>query len=99
MWTIIEGPEEIPPLKDHHCLRFVIERGEDRRELFVEISGTAAACDPDTLPSPVGDAVRTNGLDAVQRYVEEANRDGTEPPSTIEITTTGEWKRIAPTFA
>lgn len=99
MWRIIEGPEPVAPLGDHHRFRFVVERNDARRELFVHISGTVAASDVDTLPSPIDEAVRTNGLDTAQRYVDEINRDGTAPPSAIEVNTTGEWLQIAPAFA
>ena len=91
MWQILSGPELVAPIADHRRLRFVI--GSDRavRELHVEISGTAASSAPGSLPLPIGDAVRTDGRDAVERYL----ADG-KPPAIIRISTTGMSPSIAP---
>ena len=60
-WTIVLGPEEVRPLADHARYRYVFERDDDTQEVFVEITGTAAATDARTLPSPLDDAVSTRG--------------------------------------
>jgi hypothetical protein len=92
MWSVVQGPELVVPLADHRRLRFVVERGEEAREIFVEISGTAAACDPYALPYPVSAAVRTDGLSAVEHYLAEG-----DPPAIIEVGTNGIWSSIVPT--
>jgi hypothetical protein len=46
------------------------------------------------LPSPISDAVHTDGRHAVERYLAEG-----EPPAIIRVSTTGTWPSITPEFA
>ncbi len=94
VWQILSGPELVAPIADHRRLRFVIGSDLAVRELYVEISGTAAACAPDSFPSLIGEAVRTDGRDAVERYLAQG-----EPPAIIRISTTGMEPSITPEFA
>ena len=60
-WSIVSC-EELPPLRDVLLLRYLVQREDsERREVFVELSGTVAATSPDTLPSPLDEVVRTPG--------------------------------------
>ena len=93
MWEVVEGPERAPSLADHRRLRFTVRQGDEARQIFVEISGTAAACDADSLPYPISEAVRTDGLHAVERYISEH-----DPPEVIRVTTSGTWSSIAPSY-
>jgi hypothetical protein len=68
MWQILSGADLVVPLADHRRLRFVVGSETAVREVYVEISGSAVASDPKTLPSSIGEAVRTDGRDAVKRY-------------------------------
>ena len=94
VWEILSGPELVAPIADHRRLRFLIGSDLAVRELHAQISGTAAACAPDSLPSPIGEAVRTDGRHAVERYLAEG-----EPPAIIRISTTGMWPSITPEYA
>ena len=94
VWEILSGPQLVAPIADSPSPAILIGSDLAVRELHVEISGTAAACAPDSLPSPIGEAVRTDGRDAVERYLGEG-----EPPAIIRISTTGMWPSIAPEFA
>lgn len=84
---------EVRAVNDGHRFRFVVERDGERRDLFVEISGTAYLS-AESLPSPLDDDASTDGLHAAQRYIDEANESDGEPPVTIEVSTT----RVVPTF-
>jgi hypothetical protein len=88
MWNVIEGPIPAAPQADHHRYLYVIEREADRRELYVELSGTVAACAPETLPDPVGEMVTTNGRAAVERYLNDE-----EPPGIVRVHTAG-WEPV-----
>ena len=88
MWNIIEGPIEVAPIADHRRFLCVIEKGEKRQEVYAEISGTAAACNPRTLPSPVDEMVVTEGRAAVERYLADD-----DPPGVIQIHTLG-WRPV-----
>ena len=66
-------------------LRYLLERDDgERREVFVELSGTVAATSPDTLPSPLDDIVRTRG-----RRLIEAGADRIYPVRRIIVHTQG----------
>jgi hypothetical protein len=82
-WSIVSGPEEVRPLADHHRFRCVVARGDVRRDVFVEITGTAWATDINTLPSPVNEAVRTRGASELTKVL-----DKVEPPARIVVSTT-----------
>jgi hypothetical protein len=66
----ITGPASVAPLADHHRFRFIVLDDDGKSEIYVEISGTAMACEPDALPSPLGEVVRTRGRCLVERAVE-----------------------------
>jgi len=83
-WTIASGPEEVAPVADHTRLRYVLRRDGEEREVFVELSGTAWASEPDSLPSPLDDVVRSRGRLEVERHL-----DRHEPPSRLIVTTGG----------
>lgn len=84
MWDVVRGPELVAPLADHRRLRFTARQAGEVREIFVEISGTAAACNPDTLPFPISEIVRTDGAHAVEHYLAVG-----DPPAVISVSTTG----------
>lgn len=88
MWNIIEGPIPVAPLADHDRYLYVIERGAERRELYAELSGTVAACAPETLADPVGEMVTTRGRAAVERYLSDD-----EPPAIVRIHSAG-WQPL-----
>src|SRR3954452_344008 len=79
-WTIHSGPQLVEPYADHTRYQYVLERGEDTRDVFVEISNTAAAVDPATLPSPIDEAVKSKGETLVAR-----NLHRLDPPVRIAI--------------
>lgn len=81
-WVVVNGPEEAPPLADHRRFRFVVRRGDQEREVFVEFSGTVARTDPDSLASPLGGHVRSRG-----RSVLDSCAQRTEPPARIIVNT------------
>jgi hypothetical protein len=60
-WKIVGGPAPQPRLADSERYIYVVERGSVRTGVEVELSGTVMACDVETLPSPVDEAVRTKG--------------------------------------
>ena len=82
-WSIVSGPEEVRPVPDHRRFRHVVARGDVRRDVFVEITGTAWVTDIDTLPSPVNEAVRTLGASELTKVL-----DKLEPPARIVVSTT-----------
>jgi hypothetical protein len=82
-WTIVSGPEEVPPVADHRRFHYVIERRAERREVFVEVTGTAASSDPRTLPSPLDDAVSSHGASELVELLERGIA-----PARIVISTT-----------
>src|SRR4051812_38990555 len=88
MWQVVEGPASVAPLADHHRYLYMLQRGKERRELYVELSRTLAACAPETLPSPLGHMVTTRGLLAVERYLSDD-----EPPVIVQVHTEG-WRPI-----
>ena len=69
-WTIVSGPEEVPPVADHRRYHYVIERRGERHDVFVEITSTAAASDPRTLPSPLDEAVSSRGVSELVELIE-----------------------------
>jgi hypothetical protein len=48
---------------DHHRFRFIVLDDDGASEIYVEISGTAMACEPDALPTPLGEVIRTRGAE------------------------------------
>ena len=82
-WLLEAEPEQVRPIGDGERWRYVVHDGAgERRDVFVELSGTVAACDPSGLPSPIDEAARTLG-----RSVIEASVDRLEPPAVITVTT------------
>jgi hypothetical protein len=83
-WDLVNGPRRARPVGDGQRWGYVFagDRGE-QCETFVEVSGTAAATDPNTLPSPLDEAVRTRG-----RSVLENSPRRSEPPAVIFVSTT-----------
>lgn len=65
--TTIQGPERLPALTDHHRFKYVVLDDDGVREVVVVVSGTVMACDPEALPSPLGEVVRTKGRVLVER--------------------------------
>jgi hypothetical protein len=83
-WSIVSC-EELRPPRDVLLLRYLVQREDgERREVFVEFTGTVAATSPDTLPSPLDEVARTRG-----RSVIEAGADRIEPVARITVSTTG----------
>lgn len=85
MWILTEGPTEVPSARDSRVFAYAIERDGIKRMALVELSGTVMACEPETLPSPIDDAVRSNGETLLRSVL--AARD--EPPRRIVVNTTG----------
>lgn len=83
-WRIIRGPERLDSLPTADQQRYGYTVGDDgqTREVIVEVSGSVAASDPAGLPSPIGEAARTNGRSAV-----EAQLGRLELPQRITVTT------------
>lgn len=86
MWRITAGPDPGPwEGRDATGWRWQIERNQnEHRRLLVEVSGTAMAVDPATLPPDVRAARDTEGRSAVEAIL---NRD--DPPGRIGFTTDG----------
>jgi hypothetical protein len=61
----------------------VLANADEQREVFVELSGTANASEPESLPSPIGKAVATQG-----RSVIESRLQRVEPVSRLVVTST-----------
>lgn len=61
-WTVVSEPERLLSLGAHDRYAITLEKNGATREVFVQISYTAAACDSSTLPSPVREFVRTKGV-------------------------------------
>lgn len=59
-------------MSDSERFEYIIERGAVRAGVVVELSGTPMACDANTLPSTLDDAVRTEGRLVVEAYAGEA---------------------------
>lgn len=68
---------------DHLRLRYVLGSEDETRDVFVEISRTAEAAEPATLPAPVDEAVARGG-----RSVIESQLNRTEPFAKVVITST-----------
>lgn len=52
---------------DGPCYRWQVETPSGSVDVDIYFSGTVAACDPDSLPSQIGDAVRTRGRSVIER--------------------------------
>lgn len=85
-WSLVSGPAEVPPLADHRRYQYVVERRDERREVFVEVTGTAAAVDPHTLPSPLDEAVTSRGASELLRLLERGVAPTRIVISTREVT-------------
>lgn len=81
-WRVIGEPQQVSSVRDGVRWRYVMERddGKRRDDVFVELSGTAAASAPESFPSPLDEAVGTRG-----RSVLERGADRVEPPSVVWI--------------
>ncbi|UUY03016.1 hypothetical protein LRS13_20415 [Svornostia abyssi] len=84
-WNIVGAPEQVLPLGAHDRYEISLEKDGAVRELFVQISYTAAACDPRTLPSPIGDLVRTRG----GAFLDDRQLSRVEPPLLLVVSTLG----------
>ncbi len=71
--TTIQGPELLPALADHHRFKYTVLDERGAREVHVELSGTVMACEPDALPYPLADAVRTKGRFLVERAIKNGS--------------------------
>ncbi|RKQ86066.1 hypothetical protein C8N24_4075 [Solirubrobacter pauli] len=84
-WAIVDGPNELQPLADHRRFRWDLRRGEAKRTIVVELSGSVLASEPAFLPSMIADAVESYGRSAIEQKCLDA-RDAT---SILKVTTTG----------
>jgi hypothetical protein len=67
---------------------FVLERDGQRRDVFVELSGSVTASDPERLDEPLGEFVRTRGLKLVERYLSHVG-----PPAIIKVDNAS-WRAV-----
>lgn len=79
-WEIEGDPQSVAPYAEHSRYRYMLRRGDEHREVFVEVSNTACGTDPATLPSPLDEVVRTSG-----RSVIEANLHRLDPPARVVV--------------
>ena len=83
-WTVVGGPFLQENIRDSQRFMYIIEHAGSRRDVIVELSGTMMGCDPETLASPLGDAVRTRGASFIEQWPE-----GEELPQEIRLSTVG----------
>jgi hypothetical protein len=83
LWVVVGGATPVPATADHQRFELVFGRGDDRRQVFLEITGTAAACEPSTLPPAVAEAIATRGLSVAPLLL-----DRVEPPAKIVVSST-----------
>lgn len=85
-WRITDGPDPASRASvDATGWRWQIERAEgENRRLLIEVSGSAMAVDPRTLPDDARNARETEGRSAVEGILE---RD--DPPGRISFSTHG----------
>ncbi|MEX2032711.1 MAG: hypothetical protein WEA81_07570 [Dehalococcoidia bacterium] len=84
-WRIASGPLPGPwEGKDVVGWLWTIEREEQTKQILIEVSGTAMAVAPETLPDVTKQARETRGLSEVKRLLKAE-----EPPSRITLGTTG----------
>lgn len=72
-WKIVGGPFVQPPVADHERFEYIVERGSVRTGVIVELSGSVMACGPESLPSPLGDAVVTRGRSVIEARASDAH--------------------------
>jgi hypothetical protein len=84
-WVIVEGPiDHSEPGVDGRGWLWQIQREEEQRGVFVEVSGTALSSDPTGLARETAEAIATRGGAALDHVL-----DLDEPPGVIRCTTTG----------
>lgn len=94
MWTIEGGPIPVETHEDGALFRFVlVDEDRNERRLHVAITDSALCSN---LAEPLAGYVASDGLDAVRKYVDEANAAGSLPPSRIKINTEDDWASAAP---
>lgn len=81
-WSIVSGPDSVSSTADQSLFRYVVRRGDEEREVFVELTGTVARTEPKTLPSPHDEHVRSQG-----RSILEAAAGRREPPARMVVST------------
>jgi hypothetical protein len=82
-WVLVNGSDEVHPVGDGRRFRYVVEREDgEQRDVFVELTGSAAASHPDTFPSPLDEALRTKGRSVIEGCAERV-----EPPAVVWIDT------------
>jgi hypothetical protein len=86
VWKIVAGPLEQQSFADSKRLLYIMERSGVRTGVEIEISRTAMACDPDTLPSPVDDAVRTLGASVIAVHALKPQLPACIKVNTVSVT-------------
>lgn len=89
-WTVVGGPLPQKKIRDGERFLYIIERAGVRRDVIVELPDTLMACAPDTLPSPLGDAVRTRGASSIEQWP-----DDEELPQLFRLSTVGLPSQVA----
>jgi hypothetical protein len=82
-WEVVGDAEEMPSGADGERWRYILRSDSEERDVIVELSGTVAATEPATLPSPLDEAARTKG-----RSVVEAGATRIEPAARILVHST-----------
>ncbi len=83
-WHVVRGPFPQQKIRDSERFLYIIERAGIRRDGVVELSGTMLASEPETLPSPLDDAVRTWGMSFIEQWPEDK-----ELPQELRLSTVG----------
>ncbi|QEC47850.1 hypothetical protein FSW04_09890 [Baekduia soli] len=83
-WKIVGGPVPQPEAGDHRRVLYIAERGTARVGVVVELSGTVLACAPESLASPLDEAVRTMGRSLIEERAHEESL-----PRVLRVSTAG----------
>lgn len=79
-WRIVGEPVQEAPTADRVRLRYPLARGDQTRDVVVELSGTVNASDPDRLSSPLDEIVATQGRSVLEERLAQV-----EPPQKIYV--------------
>jgi TIR domain-containing protein len=82
LWTLLEGPTPIRPVADHYRVELIFVRNGERRPVYVDVSGTAAASELSTLSPTIAEAIRTAGRSLSPSLLRRG-----EPPQRILVST------------
>ena len=88
-WEVVGGPGHIHADIDGQRYEFVVDAGSGPEGVLVDISGTVLACDIETLPREVADAVRTRGQSVIEAHASDAKL-----PRIFSVSTTGIAARV-----